>query len=514
MKSNILTHGLGILTGLMLLTSIGMAQSAGKPERKNMTILQRWSGDYPLAQLNRLPDGQRASRVGYIGDAEQFAAVWQAFKPGEKVPEVNFAIHLVVFSRNVDFYNRTSIGKVTLKDDVAEVIAIETMSAMPIEDMVAMALAVIPREGVKFIQAGNERIPVTAKESAPDPLNATYTIERQEIRLVNGRHEVQAALGSATKIRTWVFGEPVCGDLDGDGDEDEALLLIQHPGGSGIFYYVAGALNTNGTYLGTNAVLLGDRVAPQTIEIRNGVVVANYTDRRFEESMTTPPTVGVSKYMTLRAGELQKIQPLGEGEQVVEGWVTIGHEVRSFLPCSRKTHLWLLGNSPALKEIMAVHRQALPDRKRYVPLFMVLAGKYAERPTEGFGAQYEGGFFATELVQVWPRGNCKSQYIVVDSPVPGAFVTSPLKVRGLARGTWFFEGDFPLLLKDERGRVITEKYATAKGEWMTEKFVPFEGTLEFEKPRSVHKGMLIFKKDNPTGLPEHDDALEIPVFFK
>jgi len=33
MKSNILTHGVAILTGLMLLTS-GMAQSAGKHGRK------------------------------------------------------------------------------------------------------------------------------------------------------------------------------------------------------------------------------------------------------------------------------------------------------------------------------------------------------------------------------------------------------------------------------------------------------------------------------------------------
>jgi hypothetical protein len=102
----------------------------------------------------------------------------------------------------------------------------------------------------------------------------------------------------------------------------------------------------------------------------------------------------------------------------------------------------------------------------------------------------------------------------VDSPTPGAVVTSPLAVRGKARGTWFFEGDFPLLLKDAGGKVIAEKYATAKGEWMTQDFVPFEGTLEFKKPSSYDRGTLIFKKDNPTGRPEHDDALEITVFFE
>jgi len=120
--------------------------------------------------------------------------VWQVFKPGEKVLEVDFSKHVVVFSRNVTFYNRTAIVKVTLKDGVAEVLVMETMSVLPIEARVAMAMAVIPRAGVKFIVAGNERIPVKVNDqsSASDPLNATYTIEGQEVTLQNGRSEVAA----------------------------------------------------------------------------------------------------------------------------------------------------------------------------------------------------------------------------------------------------------------------------------------------------------------------------------
>jgi len=71
------------------------------------------------------------------------------FKPGEKVLEVDFSKHVVVFSRNVTFYNRTAILKVTLKDGVAEILVMETRSALPIEARVAMAMAVIPRAGVK-----------------------------------------------------------------------------------------------------------------------------------------------------------------------------------------------------------------------------------------------------------------------------------------------------------------------------------------------------------------------------
>ncbi len=125
---------------------------------KNISILQMWSGDFPVAHLNRLPRGQQKSRVGYIDTAAIFAAVWQAFKPNEKVPEVDFSENFIVFSRNVDFYNRTSIARIILRDGVIEILAMSTRSALPIVDNVAMGLAVIQRAGVTSIQAGKRQI--------------------------------------------------------------------------------------------------------------------------------------------------------------------------------------------------------------------------------------------------------------------------------------------------------------------------------------------------------------------
>ena len=135
---------------------------AGAGEPTDLPILQKWSGDYPVAHLDRLPQGKRKAGIGYIDDKTLFEGVWQVFKPGDPVPEVDFGTQIVVFYRNVTFYNRTNIVKIPLRDGIAEIIAIETRSALPIEDKVAMAMVVIPRAGVKFIQAGNERIPVTA----------------------------------------------------------------------------------------------------------------------------------------------------------------------------------------------------------------------------------------------------------------------------------------------------------------------------------------------------------------
>jgi hypothetical protein len=207
------SSGLGIIWALWVaglgLLLCGVNSPGADLEPKNLSILQGWSGDYPVSELGRLPEGQRTLPVGYLGDEKIFVGVWQAFKPGEKGPEVDFSNNLVVFSRNVDFYNRTSIVRVVLKDGVVEVLAIATLSSISIEDKVAMALAVIPRQGVQFIQAGNERIAVASPGPSAGPLNAAYTIEGKEVRLIDGHHEEPAAPGSATKIKTLVFGKPV-----------------------------------------------------------------------------------------------------------------------------------------------------------------------------------------------------------------------------------------------------------------------------------------------------------------
>ncbi len=67
---------------------------------------------------------------------------------------------MVLFARNTQFYNRISIGQVNLKGGVVEVLAMETMSAAPIQDKVAMSLVVVPRQGISGIQAGDEVIPI------------------------------------------------------------------------------------------------------------------------------------------------------------------------------------------------------------------------------------------------------------------------------------------------------------------------------------------------------------------
>ncbi|HPY99728.1 MAG TPA: Gmad2 immunoglobulin-like domain-containing protein, partial [bacterium] len=108
-----------------------------------------------------------------------------------------------------------------------------------------------------------------------------------------------------------------------------------------------------------------------------------------------------------------------------------------------------------------------------------------------------------------------SDNIILESPRPNQDIISPLTVKGRARGSWFFEGSFPVFLTDWDGKIIAQGVAQAQGGWMTNDFVPFEVTLSFvaDKDAYSNRGSLILKKDNPSGLAGLDDALEIPVMI-
>lgn len=153
-------------------------------------------------------------------------------------------------------------------------------------------------------------------QSATGYKNATYIIEGKPVTLVNGHAETAAAPDSAAKIVTDYFGNDVKLDLNGDGREDIVFLLTQQTGGSGTFYYVVAALNKADGWQGSQGVLLGDRIAPQTTEKGKGtIVVVNYADRAPGESFAVRPSIGKSIWLLLDPATMQ----FGEVAQDFEG---------------------------------------------------------------------------------------------------------------------------------------------------------------------------------------------------
>lgn len=155
-------------------------------------------------------------------------------------------------------------------------------------------------------------------------------------------------------------------------------------------------------------------------------------------------------------------------------------------------------------------------KKRYLLLVLLVAFlltfmmlfKDSTAPT----VRNTDGIAADALTPEAPPAS-KDDLITVNYPLPQATVASPLVVKGKARGTWYFEGSFPVTLTDANGTVLAQTYASAQGEWMTTEYVPFTSTIKYTLPAGTTRlnGFLILKKDNPTGEARFDNALTLPV---
>ena len=130
-----------------------------------------------------------------------------------------------------------------------------------------------------------------------------------------------------------------------------------------------------------------------------------------------------------------------------------------------------------------------------------VAGSYQVHLTKGGAAVY---YSPTTTV---------SDMIKVYNPPTNTIINSPVILSGLARGPWFFEGTAPIILTNSKGVIIARGVIKAQSDWMTNELVPFMGTLTFPAQGSGTSGVLVIKKDNPSGAAANDASIEILVGF-
>ena len=105
-----------------------------------------------------------------------------------------------------------------------------------------------------------------------------------------------------------------------------------------------------------------------------------------------------------------------------------------------------------------------------------------------------------------------SDLIIVDRPQAGEIIDSPATISGRARGSWFFEGSFPIKIIDVNGELLGAGVAEAQSNWMTNDFVDFRAVISFKSP-ATSSGFVVLHNDNPSGLPDKDKELKIPIVF-
>lgn len=141
-------------------------------------------------------------------------------------------------------------------------------------------------------------------EFQPDPSTATFTFDEEVVTLSAGRSEAVDDVGLVTE--TELLSESATGDLNADGKPDKVVLLARSGGGSGTFIYAAAYVSGPVSYKGTNALFIGDRIAPQSISVTNGVATVRYLDRKPDEAFSAEPSVSTTKQFFYRNGELQE----------------------------------------------------------------------------------------------------------------------------------------------------------------------------------------------------------------
>jgi hypothetical protein len=177
------------------------------------------------------------------------------------------------------------------------------------------------------------------------------------------------------------------------------------------------------------------------------------------------------------------------------------------------------------KRILIKMYDIVHDMKKGIAILLTLTiasfGVWLLTDTENQGIPPEG--VDTDTPQESPEDEeqqvvAENDSIRVFAPEKVTPIESPLTLQGEVRGTWLFEATAPVVLTDWDGRIISEGYIEAEGDWMTEEIVPFSGSLTFETPEDMgdfsDTGSLIFQKANPSGLPEHDEALEYIIRFR
>lgn len=91
------------------------------------------------------------------------------------------------------------------------------------------------------------------------------------------------------------------------------------------------------------------------------------------------------------------------GTITVPGHLTLGHEVRSFRPCSGGAELWIVG-SPEVLGLLAQDHERVAGRSDdpYEPVFAVLMGEELPRSEDGFAAEYDGRFRVVGIDRLAP----------------------------------------------------------------------------------------------------------------
>lgn len=95
----------------------------------------------------------------------------------------------------------------------------------------------------------------------------------------------------------------------------------------------------------------------------------------------------------------------------------------------------------------------------------------------------------------------------------GSNVSGKIEADGILKGGYFFEGNIPISILDANKNVLRITNGTATTDWMTAEPVSFNTTLDFTG-LTAGPAYIEIHNDNPSGLPENDKFILIPIVIQ
>ncbi len=118
-----------------------------------------------------------------------------------------------------------------------------------------------------------------------------------------------------------------------------------------------------------------------------------------------------------------------------------------------------------------------------------------------------------ESTPVLPMITGDTKNLVSFSIASGATVSGKITATGSITGGYFSEANMGVNILDANKYILKRGNGTATSDWMTSGPVSFTTKLDFTGI-PAGKGYVRLVKDNPSGMPEYDKSIDIPVVFK
>jgi heat shock protein HslJ len=173
-------------------------------------------------------------------------------------------------------------------------------------------------EGDTLVQVSSEVVGAAEEPSGPageaqagltldDLRNATYPSEWEDsgvVTLTDGRYEGEPYVeGGASRLVVTLISPLAFGDLDGDGVDDAAVILVANPGGSGTFYSLEAVRDESGEPAHLASHSLGDRAQIRSLAIEGGQIALEMVTHGPDDPMCCPTQIVRNTY-ALEGGEL------------------------------------------------------------------------------------------------------------------------------------------------------------------------------------------------------------------